>query len=134
MTILISLLLLAACSPPITDIYEPLQPPVKIGEYAIRENSELENLRYDMGVHWQMVQGISCIEFCNFNNRQINVKVILNEDGSFTIPMQNFKGDWWEIQIYQGNGKFTTDGFQLTYWGRQNDIAINSSLQGIFKE
>lgn len=125
-------LTLQAChnDPP---LYEPPTPPVKTGEYEIRENSELENLTYDMAVHWKSDQGINYIEFCNFNNRKITVKAILNEDHSFSILMQNFKSDLWEMQIYQGTGFFTDAGFELSFSAEISGETFTSQLVAYLK-
>ena len=113
--------------------YEPPTPPVQTGEYEIQENSELDDLTYDMGVHWKSEQGTNCIEFCNFNNRKITVKAILHDDHSFSIPMQDFKSDFWEMQIYQGTGSFTAQGFELSFSAEIYGESFTSQLVAYLK-
>jgi hypothetical protein len=86
-------------------------------------------MTYEMGVHWIKSQTPDQIEFCNFGDLRINIIGYVNEDLQISIPAQQFSTDFRKLQIFQGMGSLTNEGFKLTYWAGNEKENYKSEIE-----
>jgi hypothetical protein len=86
---------------------------------------------YEMGVHWIKNNNTNYhkIEFCNFGDLKITIIAYIDEDLQISIPAQKFSTDWWTLEIFQGTGRVTEDGLELTYWAGNEEQNYKSEIQ-----
>lgn len=106
--------------------YDPGTPPLRIGTYESMEtNASGHQMTYQMGVRWIKNNNTNYhqIEFCNFGDLKITIIAYIDEDLQISIPAQLISSDFSKLEIFQGTGRVTEDGLELTYWAgneRQN--------------
>ncbi len=84
-----------------------------------------------MGVHWINNNNTNYhqIEFCNFGDLRINIIEYINDKLQISIPAQEISSDSSNLEIFQGTGKVTEDGIQLTYWARNEKLNYKSEIE-----
>ncbi len=114
--------------------YDPGTPPLRIGSYEIMEkNASGHQMIYEMGVRWIKNNNTNYhqIEFCNFGDLKINIIAYLDEDLHISIPTQQFSTDLGNLEIFQGKGRITEDGLELTYWAGNQEQNYKSEIQAL---
>ena len=112
--------------------YDPGSPPLKIGSYeSMEKNAFGHQMLYEMGVHWIKNNNTNHhqIEFCNFGDLRINIIAYIYEDLQISIPAQQISSDFSNLEIFQGTGKVTEDGLELTYWARNEKQNYKSEIE-----
>lgn len=112
--------------------YDPGSPPLRIGTYeSMEKHASGHQMTYEMGVRWIKNNNTTYhqIQFCNFGDLKITIIAYIDEDLQISIPAQQFSSDFSQLEIFQGTGRVTEDGLELTYWAGNEKQNYKSEIQ-----